>query len=98
MAATPASNSPVPSRPTLPALGPASTPPPRPGAGDSPFVRLLFFALSAFCVVYLVNPTLGVFEFLPDNLPIVGNLDEAGATAALIWSLRRLFSKRNGKA
>lgn len=92
MAARPASNLPVPSRPTPPQHGPAAAPPQRPS--DGPLARLLFFVLAAFCVVYLVNPTLGVFEFLPDNLPVVGNLDEAGATAALIWSVRRLFSKR----
>jgi hypothetical protein len=27
--------------------------------------------------VYLINPTAGIFELLPDNLPGVGNLDEA---------------------
>ena len=26
--------------------------------------------LGAACVVYLINPTLGVFEIIPDNLPI----------------------------
>ena len=31
--------------------------------------------------VFLANPTLGVFEFLPDNLPFVGNLDEVLASA-----------------
>ncbi len=43
--------------------------------------------LGFICVVYLINPTAGLFEFLPDNLPFVGNLDEAGATALLISSL-----------
>ncbi len=43
--------------------------------------------LGIICVVYLINPTAGLFEFLPDNLPFVGNLDEAGATALLISSL-----------
>lgn len=38
-------------------------------------------------LIYLMNPGWGVFEFLPDNLPIVGNLDEAGATALLLSSL-----------
>ena len=32
-------------------------------------------------------------EFLPDNLPGIGNLDEAGATALVIYAWRRLFSK-----
>lgn len=40
--------------------------------------------------IYLVNPTMGVFEFLPDNLPIVGNLDEVAATTALLACLSYL--------
>ena len=36
---------------------------------------------------YLLNPTAGVFEFLPDNLPLIGHLDEATATAILLASL-----------
>jgi uncharacterized membrane protein YkvA (DUF1232 family) len=39
---------------------------------------------------YLVNPTLGVFELLPDVLPVVGNLDEAFFTLALASSLAAL--------
>jgi hypothetical protein len=35
-------------------------------------------------IVYLLNPTAGLLELLPDNLPIVGNLDE-GAAMLLIW-------------
>jgi hypothetical protein len=43
--------------------------------------------LGAMSLIYLLNPTAGVFEFLPDNLPIVGNLDEATATAILLASM-----------
>jgi hypothetical protein len=43
--------------------------------------------LGAASLVYLFNPTAGVFEFLPDNLPVVGNVDEATATAILLASL-----------
>lgn len=46
------------------------------------------------CVVYLINPTAGVFELLPDNLPLVGNVDETLA-AFLIFSLIRYI--RTGK-
>jgi uncharacterized membrane protein YkvA (DUF1232 family) len=41
-------------------------------------------------VIYILNPTMGVFELIPDNLPIIGNLDEAGATALLISCVRYL--------
>ena len=37
--------------------------------------------------VYLLNFTLGVFE-LPDNLPIVGHIDEFAASLLLISSLK----------
>jgi uncharacterized membrane protein YkvA (DUF1232 family) len=35
--------------------------------------------------VYLLNPTAGVLELIPDNLPLVGNLDEAAAAFLVIW-------------
>ncbi|MEN8252595.1 MAG: hypothetical protein ABFQ53_03380 [Patescibacteria group bacterium] len=34
--------------------------------------------------LYLLNPTAGFVELIPDNIPVVGNLDEAGATALFI--------------
>ena len=49
---------------------------------------------AVFSVIYLANPTLGVFEFIPDGLPIIGNLDEAGATMLLMWAVNE-FRKRN---
>lgn len=42
------------------------------------------YLLSLVGFVYLLNPTAGVLEFIPDNLPLVGNLDE-GAAALLVW-------------
>ncbi len=50
--------------------------------------------------VYLLNFTLGIWE-LPDNLPVIGNIDEAVATALLLQglayfgiSMGSLFGKR----
>ncbi len=37
--------------------------------------------------LYIMNPTAGIFEFIPDNIPVIGNLDEAGATALIIAAL-----------
>lgn len=37
--------------------------------------------------IYILNPSAGIFELIPDVIPVVGNLDEAGATALLIASL-----------
>lgn len=36
-------------------------------------------------LLYLLNPTMGFLELIPDNLPVVGNLDE-GAAAILVWN------------
>lgn len=44
----------------------------------------LFGALGA---VYLVNPGAGFIELIPDNLPVIGNLDEAAATMLVISAL-----------
>lgn len=41
--------------------------------------------------VYILNPTAGVLELLPDNLPFVGNLDEGAAFALLWYGLVELF-------
>ena len=40
-----------------------------------------------FGLIYLINPGAGVLEILPDNLPIIGNIDEAAASTILIWAL-----------
>lgn len=65
------------------------------------FKSVFVAILGAVSLVYLLNPTLGVFELIPDNFPVVGNLDEATATAVLLASLahfgldfRGLFGKR----
>ena len=50
--------------------------------------NLLVALLGILAFIYLINPTFGVFEFLPDNLPLVGNIDEATATMVLLGALR----------
>ena len=45
--------------------------------------------------VYILNPTAGVIELLPDNLPVVGNLDEAAMVTLLIACLRGLRTMRD---
>ena len=66
-----------------------------------PLKSLIVFLVGLLATFYLVNPGAGVFELIPDNLPLVGNLDEAGATALLLACLRyfgvdpiSLFSRR----
>jgi len=44
--------------------------------------------LGCLALLYILNPGAGVFELIPDNLPLVGNLDEAAAVALLLICLR----------
>lgn len=50
--------------------------------------KIVVFCLGVIAALYLLNPTAGVFEVIPDNLPFIGNLDEAAAVALLILCLR----------
>jgi uncharacterized membrane protein YkvA (DUF1232 family) len=50
--------------------------------------KLAVFSLGLLSVFYLLNPTAGVFEIIPDNLPLIGNLDEAAAVALLLMCLQ----------
>lgn len=74
---------PIPGSPVTPA------PPPRTCLGS-----LAAASGVALGALYILNPTAGVLEILPDNLPGIGNLDEAGATALLILCLRYLLRRR----
>jgi uncharacterized membrane protein YkvA (DUF1232 family) len=40
--------------------------------------------------IYIVNPGAGLLELIPDLVPFVGNLDEAGATALVLWGIQAL--------
>ena len=44
----------------------------------------LVYVLAAIGVIYILNPTLGILELIPDNLPIIGNLDESVAVMLVI--------------
>ena len=52
--------------------------------------KIAYVGIAVFCAFYLLNPTAGVLEFIPDVLPVIGNLDEATATAGLLYSLSGL--------
>jgi hypothetical protein len=41
--------------------------------------------LGLLSIIYLLNPTAGVFELLPDNIPFIGNVDE-GLAAYILYS------------
>ena len=62
---------------------------------------LLVALLGALSFIYLLNHTLGVFELLPDNIPLLGNVDDATAAMVLLgalryfgWDLTRLFVRQ----
>ena len=65
-------------------------------------MKRIFVALAGFLsFIYLLNPTFGVFELLPDNIPLIGNVDDATATMVLLgalryfgWDLTNLFVKQ----
>lgn len=46
------------------------------------------FLLALFCLLYILNPAAGIFELIPDNLPLIGNLDEAAAVTTLLMCLK----------
>ncbi len=46
--------------------------------------EMLILALAAIAGIYLLNPTAGLFELIPDVIPFLGNLDEAGAMLILV--------------
>ena len=48
-------------------------------------------------VIYILNPTFGVFELIPDNLPYIGNLDEASAVLLILACIKELKNKGNGE-
>lgn len=49
---------------------------------------IMVIILGLFSLLYIINPGAGVFEFIPDNIPFFGNLDEATAVMILLACLR----------
>jgi hypothetical protein len=65
------------------------------------FKEMVILGLGAVAAIYLVYPSLGIFELIPDAIPVLGSLDEASATVILLNTLRyygvdlaRLYGKR----
>ena len=44
--------------------------------------------------IYMLNPGSGILEIIPDNIPIIGNLDEGGAMLAVWYGLIEFFEGR----
>jgi uncharacterized membrane protein YkvA (DUF1232 family) len=49
--------------------------------------KILIATIGILSGLYLLNPGFGVFELIPDNIPFIGNLDEATATFLLLSAL-----------
>lgn len=52
------------------------------------------YLLSVLGFIYLLNPTAGVIELLPDNLPLIGNIDEGVAALALWYGFLEIQNAR----
>jgi uncharacterized membrane protein YkvA (DUF1232 family) len=79
----------------LPAKAPERLP--TGSAGPGCFARGASLVVAVLGVMYLLNPTGGVFEMIPDITPFIGNLDEAGVTTAVLFALRTLFKRSGSK-
>jgi hypothetical protein len=65
------------------------------------FKEMVVILLGVVAFIYLIYPSLGVFELLPDAIPLIGSVDEGTASLILISVLRyygldltRLFGNR----
>jgi len=47
----------------------------------------LVYFLAVVGGIYILNPTFGAFELIPDNLPIIGNMDEGVAVMLILAGL-----------
>ncbi len=50
--------------------------------------KIVVAAIGIISFLYLLNPSAGFLEFIPDNFPLLGNLDEVGATILLLSALK----------
>mgnify|MGYP001567330172 CR=1 FL=1 len=58
--------------------------------------NILVIILALLSVIYLLNPTAGIFEIIPDNIPFIGNIDEGFASFILYSSIEYFRGKQIG--
>jgi len=56
--------------------------------------KWLIFLLSLLGLAYLTFPTLGIFELIPDYIPVVGHIDEGTATITVWYGLLEWLDTR----
>jgi len=54
------------------------------------WAKIIAWGTIAAGSAYMINPTAGIFELLPDNLPVIGNLDEAAVVFIMFAAMRYL--------
>ena len=57
----------------------------------------LVYALAILGGIYLLNPSFGVLEFIPDNLPIIGNLDEGASVMMILAGIIEALEGRKNR-
>ena len=57
----------------------------------------LVYALAIIGIIYILNPTFGLLELIPDNLPIIGNLDEGVAVMFILTGIVEFLEGRRNK-
>jgi uncharacterized membrane protein YkvA (DUF1232 family) len=55
---------------------------------NSKLKSIWIFCCGLVGLIYILNPTAGIIELIPDNIPIIGNLDEAAAVVLVLGALR----------
>jgi len=76
----------------------------------SPFIKLLseplskrgwptwlVYTLAIIGIVYILNPTFGLLELIPDNLPIIGNLDDGVAVMFILTGIVEFLESRKSR-
>lgn len=54
-------------------------------------MKTIFVVMLALAsIIYLLNPTAGIFELIPDNIPFIGNIDE-GLASFILYSTFEYF-------
>ncbi|AOY59135.1 MULTISPECIES: DUF1232 domain-containing protein [Desulfococcus] len=55
---------------------------------------LVVYLLALLGGIYMLNPGSGIIELIPDNIPIIGNLDEGGAMLAVWYGFIEFLERR----
>jgi len=55
------------------------------------------YVLAVIGGIYLLNPGAGLIELIPDNLPLIGNLDEGGACLAVWYGILQYMERKKRK-